>query len=148
MQEFVLVPYVGVGHLRFGDTRQELESKLGTPAELFRRDINEPTLTMSYPNHELFVELSPDNTTVLAFEFYGNSPLIVQGVELMRLPNREGIQFIKSIDNLAQNIDDESMISWEYGIVVGIAVEDLEDEDTPSVLAFSRGYWDNYSKDN
>ena len=130
-----LIPYSGIGDVRFGMTRREIRSLLGPPNRTFRRT-PECTETDYYAARGFFVEFNTD--VCEALEFTGPDNLYWKGVNLFALPFFEMRDFY---DRLSLRLDEEGTKSVTYHDL-GFSLSRSDDNGAvESVLIFSKTYW-------
>lgn len=138
MKSYEILPYVGVGDLKFGISPSMAEVILGKP-KLSYYDSDTDTTTQYWNNNGLQLAFSKDDNALVSISMYSN-------IDNISLP---GIRFewnsSKSTYNSLTTLDPSAMktvgitVFFKYGIAVsGLLGEENGDK---SITAFSKGQW-------
>ncbi|WP_343742264.1 hypothetical protein [Herbaspirillum huttiense] len=141
MQEHIIVPYVGVGPLKFGMTREEIYPILGAPLSLKKcRFFDESTeywsenglqLTFSDTDGGLVeIGLSPDLPNVQ-----------LNGLKLFEVPGWQAFEALHDWDNVPL-ITAGTTIFLKLGLAAGGFLND--DDADKAIAVFVNGRWDDW----
>lgn len=133
------LPYVGINDISFGNSFEQVHSKLGEPVDEFYRGWLKHVLTDMYQD---FMVYYSDKKVVEAIEFYGDIDVnigdMVIGDKTFDLILQE---FLKRDNELI--IDGDGFTSIKYGLGVYCpSWKDSEDLLIESVIVFRKGYYD------
>jgi hypothetical protein len=149
MMTFDIHPYVGVGPIRFGMTRDEVHAVVTSEVRDFRRGRTEGAPDDFFPTLGFFAYYGPDSTCQ-ALEFSRLGPPTLDGQTFFERPYYEVRQWLRTLDPVLDETAD-GLRSYHLGIAISapganeLSDEELEDyaEDIPEgVLVFNRGYYD------
>lgn len=131
-----VVPYVGLGDLRFGSTRATVDALLGGQKTSFHKDLMEPTLTDAYD--ELRFHLYYDEADQLEFiESFPPANPRSTSIRLLSEPLPVVLQRLADL-GYTTSYSDEGYDFIDLGL--GLYVPD--EERIEAVSLFRRGYYD------
>lgn len=134
-----ITPYVGVGPVRFGMTRQQVRDAVGAPSEEFKR-------TPSSRISDKFTTLGAfayytDDGGLEAIEFTRLQTIFVEKLDLTTTPTDQLLRAVLLLDPDAE-IEPKSAGFISRRLGAGIWTEGDRDHPPQSVIAFAQGYYD------
>ncbi len=140
--ELTIYPYQGVGQIRFGMTRKEVQSLLGEPSATFYKGLNTESPTDAYDHVGVHVYYDYPSGYCEALEFFEPAQLLLTEKPLFKLPFAYLKEWLSSQDSELK-IDDEGLTCFKYGI--GLYAPDWkEDTNLPvqGIIVFNdRNYY-------
>lgn len=131
VSSFELKPYVSVGNIIFGESRETVREKNGEFREFKKSKFSKNT-TDDFSKFHVYYD--KDNK-VEAVEFFGECSVVFNEVDL----------FSKTFDELKKIFEDESNEEDESGIIFkkfGFSIYSPEKNKAETILAFKKGYYD------
>ncbi|QDD63073.1 hypothetical protein EJD96_02390 [Herbaspirillum seropedicae] len=141
MEEHIIMPYVGVGPLRFGMTRDEVHQLIGDPLSIDKSGGSEE-LTEYWSNNGLQLTYSEMDETLLEISLYPNLQNVqLNGLDLFGVPGTHAFKLLHDWDNAPLTIVGVSIF-----LKLGLAVNGFfhDDDGAKSVTAFAKGRWDDW----
>jgi len=145
-------PYVGVGPIRFGMTRDEVRAAVGAEVRAFRRDTQEGGPDDLFPTLGFFVYYGALRICA-AVEFSRLASPTLRGRGFFDRPYTVVRRWLRALDpTLAETLD--GLRSYQLGIALSapsaneLSDDELIEEDEvvlESVLAFERGYYERHA---
>lgn len=147
MANLEIVPFKSVGPINFGMTRDEVRRVMSEPAEPFRKNMFSLTDTDEFPKARVHVFYEAKNDTVEAVEIWQPAKPTLGGATLLDQPyQRLRAEFLATDPDLIEKTPGD-LRSDRLGVCAWAPTADSEPQRPPrSVLAFCRGYWDNYEE--
>ncbi|MDR9835752.1 hypothetical protein [Herbaspirillum huttiense] len=141
MREHIIMPYVGIGPLRFGMTRDEVHQLIGDPLSIDKSWCSEE-LTEYWNNNGLQLSYSEMDETLLEISLYPNLHNVqLNGLNLFEVPGTHAFKVLHDWDNAPLTIAGVS-IFLKLGLAVNGFIHD--DDGAKSVTAFAKGRWDEW----
>jgi hypothetical protein len=136
-EAFEIIPHVGVGPVRFGMTRRQVQTALAVPAEPFSRssgsapaDLFKSIWAVAYYSDEDQLE---------AIEFALPQQINIAGLNLTTATIADSIREVLALDPEAE-LEPSGFTSKALG--AGIWTEGEMHDPPQSVIVFARGYYD------
>ena len=131
--DFLIIPHIGAGDLRFGMSRPAIRNLLpDVPERFFRGDSEDNDY---YSSLGLFVIYDTTETCV-ALEFTRSARVALDVLDLLSLSKKEAVARFGAEPNFEK--DSSGYTSYHFGI--GAYYEQPKQAET--VIAFSKGYYD------
>jgi hypothetical protein len=141
LSDFEIVPFAGLGDVKFGMSPQEVRHLMGTSFKSFKRTPQATFPADVYATVGLFFYY--DSAGALeAIEFAAPANPTVNGIELL---GRELAELVSELSSLGEHIeaDADSAIANGMGVSVRAPLaKDAGRAHVDSALAFRRGYYD------
>lgn len=138
--EMMIEPYVGIGSIRLGMTREEVNEAVGWQPKRFKKSRDADLLSDNFDGFIFVYYREPD--VCEAVEVAEPAVPIFRGQRLLETPFAELLRWFKTIDETLET-DSTGLTSKKYGI--GLYAPDAEDEpDKPAegVIVFEEDYYD------
>jgi hypothetical protein len=136
-----IIGYEGVGPIRFGMSREDVRSALGTEFKSFKRSPSSSQPCDHCLRHECFVYYDAKGL-VEAVEFAEPATPTLDGVNLLGVSFASLVEKIRLADPHL-SVESDGFTSLRLGIGGWAAAADEEpDEPLESIIVFSRGYYD------
>jgi hypothetical protein len=137
---FELVPYTGIGPLRFGATRAEVRRTLGVPVEAFQKTPTAAALTDAFDDLGVHVHYDAADRCE-AVELGGpRAAPSFEGKALLRMRREEARSWLAGRDPELR-VSTTDLTSLKYGVALHTSSDEPEAR-VKSVLVFRRGYYD------
>ncbi len=142
MVNLEILPFVGVGLIRFGMPQPEVRRVMdGGSFEVFKRNPSSDLLSDYYYDIGMFVYYGEDEC-VRALEFHEPADVIFKGVEILNVTAERAYSIVSSLDK-GTEVDEDGLRS--IGLGVGFYAPNYEDDPmlpVEGVIVFERGYYD------
>jgi hypothetical protein len=134
--DFVLHPLKGANDLEFGMDEQTVHRRMGIVPEKFRQ--HDQSFASDHYVDEGALAYYDDNGHLEAFEVTEPSRALLGGVDILALPVRQALAFVKQFDPDAV-IDHEGATSHKYSLAIWCPhLGDEEDEEPVEAVLVGR----------
>lgn len=135
-------PYIGVGPIIFGMSREETRHIMNRPYKEFKRTMFDDNTTDAYQDIDMYLTFDAQNKCN-SIELYEKSKTHFQQQSFIDKSFNQVLAFIKKQGGNYE-VDDTSVISYDTGI--SFFVGDTKDKHATvkSILAFQKGYFDDF----
>jgi len=141
MREHIILPYVGVGPLRFGMNRDEVHQLIGDTLSIDKSWCSEE-LTEYWSNNGMQLTYSEMDATLLEISLYPSLQKVqLNGLNLFEVPGTLAFKVLHNWDDAPLTIVGVSIF-----LKLGLAVNGFfhDDDGAKSVTAFAKGRWDEW----
>jgi len=139
--DWSVVPYMGVGRIMFGMTRDQIRKLLGSEVKEFKKTPTSKVLTDAFDQLGVHVYYKNDDTCE-AIEMARPANPKLNGSKIIGLPFFEVREFMQKLDDSLE-IDETGLISFKLGIGLFVpSLTEIQREIVESVIVFQRGYYD------
>jgi hypothetical protein len=140
--EFVIAPYVGVGPIKFGLTREEVRQRLGAPVESFMKAPFSAAPADAFDTLGIHVHYGSDERCQ-AVEFYRSlTGPTFRGQPLFGKRFGEIERWLRTIDpDVRSDSSGLTSLAFGFGLYAPSALNDPQSE-VSGAIAFRRGYYD------
>ncbi len=147
MIEFEITPYLAVGPLKLGMSRETVRKVLGGKAEAFMKSQDSSSPADSFNAIHVHVHYHASNYCV-AVEFFGPEVIpTFRGQQLLGLPYNQMDQWLKKIDPDVKRLASGSLsLTFGFGLSTTNAIEASENP-VESVIVFEKDYYDKLTLD-
>jgi hypothetical protein len=136
---FEIVPYVGIGCIKFGMKREEVRKCFDNQYEEFKKTPFSETLTDDFGGCHVFYK---KQDTCEAIECFEESNVMMDGKKIIGMPYAEIKAMFEEIDNSLE-FNDAGFTSFKYGTgVYAPFAQDRPSEPVESVIVFEKGYYE------
>lgn len=139
--DLIIQPYIGIGAIRFGMTRQQVRQVINQPVESFLRHSTDELPTDYFENLGLYVEYKNEGICQ-AVEMAKPANPIWRGQAFLNLSFAEVKAWFETIDPRLE-IDDTGLISYQFGIgIYAPDCEEMPEKTVEGLIVFEQGYYD------
>lgn len=136
---FEIVPYVGVGSIKFGMKREEVRKCFENRFEEFKKTVFSETSTDDFGCCHVFYK---KQDTCEAIECFEEANVTMDGKKIIGMPYIEIKAMFEKIDN-SLVLNDAGFTSFKFGIgVYAPFAQDEPGEPVESVIVFEKGYYE------
>jgi hypothetical protein len=137
-----IIPYIGVGPIRFGMSRNEVRQMVGHPAKPFLKGPDAIIPTDAFDDIGLHVFYKKDDTCEAIEMFLAADPTF-EGKHLIERPFDRVLDWLQKFDD-SLDVDNTGATSKKCGIgIYAPNCEESPSDPVEAVIVFERGYYDN-----
>lgn len=137
--EWNIVPFEGVGPLRFGMSRQQVQDILHTAPHSFRKTVDAPSLTDAYDQFSLHAYFDSDDE-LEELEFFEPGELVFLGIKgALAGTLRESTEVLRDTNSILFHHLHDQVVSTSLGISIW-----ADDGEVRAVSIFRRDVVDSY----
>lgn len=133
----LIEPFVGVGNVKFGISREQVRCILGSSYFEFKRNEFSINTTGHYQGLGAFIEYDADGACE-AVEFSNNALVVFVNNELFAFKYSELIDYFSGISD---NYHEDDFGCTFYDLGIG-ASKNGEEDSIQTIIAFCKNYWD------
>jgi hypothetical protein len=134
-------PYVGVGPIRFGMTRDEVRRIVGRPVKPFLKGPSSVIPTDAFDDVGLHVYYKEGDLCEAVEMFLAADPTF-KGQRLIERPFDQLLAWLQTMDDHLDQ-DDTGLTSYKLGIgLYAPSCEERPSDSVEAVIAFEKGYYD------
>jgi hypothetical protein len=137
--EFRIIPYIGVGCIKFGMKREDIRKCFNNQFVQFRKTPFSETLTDDFGCCHVFYK---KQKTCEAIELFKEAGATINNKRLVGEPYAEVRAMFEAIDETIV-VNDDGFTSFKYGIgVYAPLAKEQPEEPVEAIIVFEKGYYD------
>jgi hypothetical protein len=139
--EFEITPYIGVGPMAFGMTREEIRRGLGAPVESFMKTPTSAAPTDAFDTLGIHVHHTSDERCEAVEFFRALTGPTFRGQRLLGRPFAEIERWLRMIDpDVRSDSSGLTSLLFGFGLYAPSALDDPQSS-VEGVIVFRRGYY-------